>query len=230
MNEQQIAANPHESLDEDGPPFEITSGPTAGHEHREVIEDECGNCGFDRVLLLRKHGEASKRCLLCNSYCHASVEDEWHCERTHFDELKKLREWADEDDGIGKIGEYGRTSKFFHGTEVFESPGTDLLKIFSHSSSTSTERTTISKSELHQLVQLLEKEQGFVTEHVDEHMDGKKVAPDLGSDNPNAVHAGIIKDQTDEPHRAIRLHLRMNDLISTSLPVHFNPKADGISI
>lgn len=233
MNEKQIAANPHESLDEDGPPFEISSGPTAGHEHRKVIEGNCGNCGFDRLLLSKKHGEASKRCLLCNSYNHASADDEWRTERTTFDELKQLRKWADGDGNVEKIGEYGPRSRFTHGTEVFEHTETELLKIFEHPSSTSTERKTFKRSELRALLQTLERNERFVTKFVREQMDGKKIAPAFGSDNPNAIDAGIITSRHTETEswKAIRLWVELDRLQrSTPTPIHFDPRNPDVVI
>lgn len=230
MNERQIAANPHESLDEDGPPFEIANGPTAGHEHREVIEGECGNCGFDRLLVSRKHGEGVRRCLLCDSYTHSMDDGEWHQPKTDFDELKRLREWADNDGNVvEKVGEYGPSSQFTHGTEVFAHTDTKLLKIFEHPSDTSTERTTFRRRDLHGLLRTLERYDGFVTEHVREHMDGKQIAPDLGSDNPNAVDAGIIKTRFSDPHSGVRIWIAADHVGLNTPPIHFSPDDNGVN-
>lgn len=229
MNERQIAANPHESLDEDGPPFEITNGPTAGHEHREVIEGECGNCGFDRLLVSAKYGEGVRRCLLCDSYKQSMGDGEWQQPKTDFDELKQLREWADNDGNVEKIGEYGPSSQFTHGTEVFAHTGTKLLKIFEHPSDTSTVRTTFKHRNLHGLLRTLERYDGFVTEHVREHMDGKQIAPDLGSDNPNAVHGSIVKERTNEKYKAVGIWISTQHMGLNTPPIHFSPDNNGVS-
>jgi hypothetical protein len=215
---------PHESVDSTETPIVIEeSGPTAGDEYVAIHDGECGNCGYDRVRVKRKYGETVEWCMLCDSRSHGRHES-WERPTTDGDDLRDLREYADSDGPVVKLGEYGPSSRYTHGSEVFGyDNGTGLIKVFEHGSDgTSTERTTVTTSMLDGLLRVLERERGYVSTFVDEELDGKTITNSANApNNPNAVHAGVLE------HKGVptALWIRM-----TEIPIHFDPRSDGIAV
>lgn len=220
--------HPDETLDTDEFPIVLENGPTAGHKYEAIEEGECDVCGYDRLRVTRKYGTGGRQCMNCGASAHEN--DEMTPAKTDFDELKQLREWErDSDYTSQKLGEYGTSSRYTHGTEVF---GYDsgLLKIFKHPSETSTERISLTIDDVRGLMGLLEREQGLVTEWVNDELRGKQVRPEV-TFNPNAIHSGQLRRcEEDNNWKFIRLMIDVCRMDNLDQVVHFRATDPRVSI
>ena len=212
-------------------PIVMSDGPTEGHEYRAIEEGECGNCGYDRIKVSAKHGERVETCMLCDYY-RRSDSDEPQRPTTEKDELRKLRQYSDNDSSpVVKHGEFGPSSRFTHGSEVYGyDDGTSLLKVFRHhDGGTTTERKTFTRETLNGILRVLERDEDFVTEFVNDELAEKAVTNSFNApNNPNAIHAGVVE------HKGVRtaLWIRINQMTESDdlAPIHYDPRNDGIVV
>jgi hypothetical protein len=223
--------HPGPDLDTDELPIVLSNGPTAGDKYEAIEEGHCDVCGYDRVRVTRKYGSGGRTCMNCDASAH-EADDEMTPQKTDFDELKELREWDDSDDyTVRKVGEYGSRSRYTHGTEVFEyTNGSDLLKVFSHPSSTSTERMSLTRTDMHGLMKLLEDQEGFVTDWVNDELRSKQVRPAV-TFNPNAMHSGRIRrSERDDDWKFIRLMIDVSRMDNANQVIHFRATDPNVSV
>jgi hypothetical protein len=202
-------------------------GPTEGSKHVEIVEGECGNCEYDRIKVERQYGEVVESCMLCE-YSRFGSEP-WEAPTTDRDHFKRLREFADENDSpVEKVGRVGGRD-FVYQWEIFDVPSG--LEVFCYLETNDVEREFLFDSEMREIVALLEEHNGFLTDVVDEHVEGKAVTNDMNApNNPNAVHVGVWEHKYADRTASIPLinTIRHDDRLMSLPPIHLDHEADGI--
>jgi len=202
-------------------------GPTVGSKHVEIVEGECGNCEYDRLKVERQFGEVVETCMLCDYSRFGSHS--WEAPTTDRDRLEHCREYAEnEDSPVKKVGRVGGRESV-HQWEVFDVPSG--FELFCHFSTNDVERKLLFDSGIQKIVALLEEHNGFLTDVVDEHVEGKAVTNDVNTpNNPNAVHVGVWEHKYADRTASIPLinTIRHDDRLISLDPIHLDPEADGI--
>lgn len=216
--------------DTDELPIVLENGPTAGDAYEAIHEGECGNCGYDRIMVSRKYGEGVERCMLCEASTHDG-RDEWELPATDSDDLRHMREYAEKDGPVVKHGEFGPVGPYRHGHEVFGYTDTELIKVFRHGrDGTDLEQTALRCETLDGVLDVLERSEGYVTEWVNEHLDGKSVGPDTRGGNPNAIHIGELTFGGMKSWKSVRLAIKIDHILDESRPLYIPPERDGVVV
>lgn len=193
-------------------PIEGTQG-----SYTQIVEGECARCGYDRlkVTVVTMAGEHREQCNACGAYQDTGQENDYRMPRTEKERAKQAREAGE------KIGETR-----FSGDII--KPKTDRAYELVGDRGI----TRLPVDDITALLNALEEHEGFVTNFVHEEMKGKQVKPSLGSDNPNAVDAGIIKERFNNSHLGVKLWIEINReaIRGSDRPVYFSPRADGIAV
>ena len=218
----------YDTVDSDELPIVLEDGgPTAGSKHVEIIHGECGNCDYDRLKVKRQCGEVVETCMLCEYSRFGSGP--WEAPTTDRNRLNDIREYADNDGSpVEKIGEVG-VECYGRGPEVFDVPAG--IEVHDYFGSNSVKRCLFHANDLKGIVALLENERGFVTDVVDQYVDGRAVTHELNTpNNPNAIHVGIWEHRHGDRETSVRLAnaVRHDDAFESLPPIHLDHEADGI--
>lgn len=215
---------PHpERTDTDELPIVLSDGPTAGDKYVAIQEGECGRCGYDRIRVSRQYGEGSRTCMACGASAFGSGD--WELPDSDADLRDRCREAADWD---GPVETAGRVSLSRRGEiETFVHEDTDLVKAFIRQGEyrSGVKRVCLRDETLRGLLSTLEDHNGFVSDFVDEEIDGKQVRPSVAG-NPNTRHVGRYADlgEWQSTAFAVSIHRELLDE-----PVHIPHHLDGVS-
>jgi hypothetical protein len=209
--------NPHETVESDELPIVVESGK---HSETRIVSGECGNCGYDRLKVEQQTGHWSETCMLCDAYRYDGG-DGWQLPTTAKQRRNGLRE-ADEIEGPVEKRSTPHETRV-HDIEVFEYTDTELYKWFDGFGGSI---GSLTDDQVTGLLKALEST-GRVSEYIEDEIDGKTVTNSLNAPpNSNATHAGILEHRGLPP--ALWISMAHEGFVDT--PIHFNPRADGISV
>jgi len=219
--------HPQERLDTDDElPYVIESGgPTAGHERITIQEDKCGNCGYDRVKVSQKHGEAVVTCMNCDAY-RFSTNDSWETPDSDKDRLRDDREYADGDGSLNRIGR-SKASHFSYDSETYAYDNLSVVRHYDFGRNGSVSLTQTTTDELADMIVALERDRGFLSTVVEERFD-KQIRPPVDY-NPNAVHVGRYWTQLPQ-RKVIGMHTSLDHSDLLEHPIHLPPTLDSVVV
>jgi len=214
------------SIDTDELPIVLEQGgPTAGSSHIQIVEGECGNCGYDRIKTNQKHGECVSTCMLCES-TKFSTDNSWSKPSIESSRLHDDREYADGDGPLKKVGEYGG-SRMMHGNELFAYDDSDVMRYYKHGrDGTTTTQINLLQSDLKEMVMILEKDSEWLTDLVDNELRGKQIRRSVNY-NSNAIHIGEL---TYKNGLTSRIWVSVSHMMNGPPIIHFPASADNVCV
>lgn len=221
--------NPHETVESDELPIVVESHDHPAKTDVRIVEGECGNCGYDRIKVSQQIGFWYETCMLCGAQRHDGG-DGWELPTTDRERRDDLREYADMDESP-VVRHSENLIERGHGVEVFGYENSSVIKMFERDGDRRTggyslDLTSLTKDRVVGLLKALEQSEDFVTEFVEEEMDKAVTKTVNAPPNRNATHAGILE------HKGVSvpLWIAMNQEGYIDEPIHFDPRADGISV
>jgi len=217
--------NDSAELDTDTLPIILEDGDGHHRPHISIHHTECGNCGYDRSKVKRRHGEITEECMNCGAINH---QGEWISQpntNQHLAEMEKAAE--KEDSPIVKYGEYYNSQHeryVIFGRET----NTDLFKVF-RSGELDVYCTTITGREFkHTLQAVYQNNIELLEEIIATEADSqtplnettKELTHSLNTPpNSNGIHASVLNKKGIKTREAIRLSRNLD----TFPPIHITP-------